>query len=132
MAEGFARSTAPSWIKVFSAGTIAAGVHPLSVKVMEEAGVDISRQTSKTLGEIPKSEVDVVVTLCDDAAGRCPAFPGEFRRLHLPVEDPISAVGTGEERLEAFRKAREQIRPLVKRLIDELVAEAEANREDGR
>lgn len=105
---------------VLSAGTLAAGVHPLAIEAMAEVGIDISRQTSNRIDEIPANQVDIVVTLCDDAAQRCPAFPGELRRIHWPVRDPILAVGSREERLADFRRARDQIGPLVKNLMADL------------
>jgi len=126
MAEGFARAFAPDYVKVFSAGTMAAGVHPLSIEAMREVGIDISHQTSNTIDEIPREEVDIVVTLCDDAAKRCPLFPGEVRRIHWPIKDPILSVGSTEERLADFRRARDEIRELVRGLIDEIVAGREA------
>jgi len=123
MAEGFARACAPGGVEVFSAGVLAAGVHPLAIEAMREIGIDISGQTSNTIGEIRSEDVRVVVTLCDNAAQSCPAFPGEVRRIHWPIADPILAVGSHEERLADFRRARDEIGPLVRRLMDELAQE---------
>ena len=123
MAEGFGRAYAPKGVRVFSAGTLAAGVHPLAVEAMGEIGIDISSQTSKRIDEIPRDAIDIVVTLCDDAAQNCPLFPGEVRRIHWPIEDPILAVGSHDQRLADFRRARDEIDPLVKNLMDELARE---------
>lgn len=121
IAEGFARACAPESVMVMSAGVLAAGVHPLAIEAMGEAGIDISRQTSNTIGEIRPDAVRIVVTLCDNAAASCPAFPGEVRRIHWPIADPILAVGSHDERLADFRRARDEIGPLVKHLMSELV-----------
>lgn len=122
MAEGFARACAPEGVKIYSAGTLAAGVHPLAVEAMAEIGIDISEQTSNRIDEIPANQIDIVVTLCDDAAQRCPVFPGEVRRTHWPIKDPIYAVGTHEEQLAVFRTARDDIGALVRRLMGELAS----------
>ncbi len=108
MAEGFARRMLAGW-RVLSAGTIAAGVHGTAIRVMEEEGVDISGQYSKTVGDIPLKEVDYVITLCGDARDRCPAFPKSTKKEHWPIEDPIYHTGTQYE-MEAFRRTRDDIK----------------------
>lgn len=123
MAEGFCRVYAPPDVFVYSAGTLAAGVHPLAVEAMGEIGIDISNQTSNRIDEIPRDAIDIVVTLCDDAAQRCPVFPGETRRMHWPITDPILASGSYEERLADFRRARDEIGPRVKQLMEELAGQ---------
>lgn len=122
MAEGFGRAYAPPGVRVFSAGTLAAGVHPLAVEAMAEIGIDISGQRSKRLDEISAGEVDVVVTLCDDAAQSCPFFPGELRRIHHAVRDPILATGSHDDRVADFRRARDEIGPFVRKLMDDIAA----------
>ena len=119
MAEGFARTMLPAGWKVYSAGTIAAGVHPLTVQAMREAGVDISKQRSKTIEAIPAVEISHVVTLCGDARDRCPVFPRAAEREHWPIDDPISAAGGADAR-ETFRRVREEIRRRVEDLVKRL------------
>ncbi len=89
MAEGFLRRLRPDW-EIYSAGTFPADrVHPLAVKVMAEAGVDISRQWPKTVDQFVSQPFDYVITVCDDARESCPTFTGKVaQRLHMGFEDP--------------------------------------------
>jgi len=80
---------------------------------MNELGIDISRQWSKSVDEFAGREFDFVITVCDHANAVCPVFPGNTRRLHWPFEDPAAVTGTEEAKLEAFRLARDQIRARV-------------------
>jgi len=117
MAEGFTRAIAPKETRVFSAGTEPKEIHPLAVKVMEEAGIDISNQTSKGLQAMPLEQIDLVVTLCGEAAESCPTLPPNTRHLHWPLPDPALAAGTTEEILQAFRQVRDEIRARVEKLF---------------
>lgn len=117
MAEGLARKMLPAGWTVISAGAIAAGVHPLTVAVMREAGIDISGQHSKTLGEIPLEKVDHVVTLCGDARDRCPIFPNARAKEHWSIEDPIGAARSPEA-LGVFRRVRDEIRSRIEELVE--------------
>jgi len=119
MAEGLLRHLASDRFKAMSAGTEATRVRPLAVRTMEEIGVDISDQESKTLDRHIKEPFDYVITVCDDANEVCPFFPGAANRLHWSFEDPSKAEGTEEERLAVFRSVRDQIR---KRIEADLVA----------
>lgn len=110
IAEGFARKMLPKEVNVFSAGLEPKGVHPMAVKVMQEVGVDISYQKSKNISEIPIHEISTVVTLCGDAAERCPVFPGKVKRIHWELEDPAKAQGRQEEIIKIFRKVRDKIK----------------------
>jgi arsenate reductase len=117
MAEGFARALAPPGVEVMSAGVEAHGLNPRAVAVMAEAGVEIGGQTSKTLAEVPVDEIDTVITLCGDAAERCPAFPGAVLREHWPLEDPAGAKGSEEAVLEVFRSVRDEVKRRVRALL---------------
>jgi arsenate reductase len=108
MAEGLARALGGERVQVWSAGIEPKTVHPLAVRAMAERGIDISLQQSKDLSAVPR-DPDVVVTLCDNAADRCPAFPGRVARVHWSLPDPAGVTGTEEERLAAFRAARADI-----------------------
>ena len=110
MAEGFAKKIFPKNMEVFSAGLEPKGVHPMAIKVMQEVGIDISKQKSKNISEIPIDKIDSVVTLCGDAAERCPIFPGKVKRIHWELEDPAKAQGSEEENTQAFRKVRDKIK----------------------
>jgi arsenate reductase (thioredoxin) len=121
MAEGFARFFKGREIEAYSAGTAPVGVNPLAVRVMAEAGVDISRQRSKKIGELGPIKFDWVVTLCGEAEEACPVFPGETKRLHRGFPDPARVEGDEEQRLAAFRQVRDQIRSLIEELPGSLV-----------
>jgi arsenate reductase len=117
MAEGFARAAAASGIEVYSAGVEAHGVNPRAVAVMAEVGVDIRTQTSKTVDEIPIEAIDTVITLCGDAAERCPVFPGAVAREHWALADPARAMGSEEEVLAVFRSVRDELQERIRRLL---------------
>ncbi len=114
MAEGWARALKDAELEAFSAGVAPCYVHPLAVRVMREAGVDISGQYSKHVDDLEEIDFDYVVTLCDYADERCPPRPGHGKRIHRPFEDPIRATGTESEILAKFRSVRNQIREFVK------------------
>ena len=125
MAEGLLRHLAGDRFEAMSAGTEATHVRPLAVRAMEEIGVDISGQVSKTLDRYFNEPFDHVITVCDDANEACPFFPGAQRRLHWSFEDPSNAEGTEEERLAVFRSVRDRIR---ERIQDDLAATDEVVR----
>jgi arsenate reductase (thioredoxin) len=110
MAEGLLRDLAGDQFEVMSAGTEATHVRPLAVRAMEEIGVDISSQESKTLDRYLDQPFAYVITVCDDANEACPFFPAAQSRLHWSFEDPSKAEGTEEERLAVFRRVRDEIR----------------------
>ncbi len=120
MAEGLLRHLAEDRFEVHSAGTEATHVRPQAIAVMEEIGVDISDQESKTLERYLGEPFDYVVTVCDDANEACPVFPGAKHRLHWSFEDPSQATGSEEERLKVFREVRDEIQ---ERIEAELVEE---------
>ncbi len=109
MAEGLLRHLAGDRFEAMSAGTEATRVRPLAVRVMDEIGVDISGQESKTLERYLGEPFDYVITVCDDANEACPVFPGAKHRLHWSFEDPSRAEGSEEERLAVFRAVRDRI-----------------------
>ena len=113
MAEGLLRNLAGDRFEAMSAGTEATHVRPLAIRAMDEVGVDISHQESKTLDRYLKEPFDYVITVCDDANETCPFFPGARERLHWSFEDPSKAEGSEEERLEVFRRVRDGIRDRV-------------------
>ncbi len=118
MAEGLLRHLAGDRFEVYSAGTEATHVRPLAMRAMDEVGVDISGQESKTLERYLGEPFDYVITVCDDASEACPFFPGARTRLHWSLEDPSQADGSEEERLATFRRVRDEI---GKRIEQELV-----------
>lgn len=113
MAEGFLRAQGGERYSVFSAGTHPRSVHPLAVRAMAEVGIDISEAAghrAKSLDEFShQPPMDVVVTVCDEAAEECPFFPGARRQEHWGFPDPSAATGTEQERLAVFRHVRDAI-----------------------
>jgi two-component system phosphate regulon sensor histidine kinase PhoR len=117
MAEGFARQLGNGRYRIFSAGTQPKGVHPLAVRVMQEAGVDISTQSSKGFESVPSINFDQIVTLCGDADEYCPTLGTTVKRSHWPLPDPAATAGTEEEILPVFRQVRDEIRRRVEALF---------------
>jgi arsenate reductase len=109
MAEAFLRVQGGDRFDVASAGTEATRVHPLAIRVMDEVGIDLRGQTSKSLDRFLQEPWDYVVTVCDSASERCPVFPGRATRLHWRFDDPSQATGSDAERLQTFRRVRDEI-----------------------
>jgi arsenate reductase len=118
MAEGWARHLKGDVVEAFSAGIRPIGVSSRAVKVMAEAGVDISNHTSNHISDFPGIDFDYVVTLCDSVREQCPLFPANAKLIHRPFADPYFAEGTEEQVMAAFRKTRDEIKSFVERLPD--------------
>lgn len=108
MAEGLARTLLGPGAFVQSAGSHPSRVNPLAIQALAEVGIDISRQRSKSVDEIDPATVDTVITLCAEEV--CPVFLGRAVRLHWPLPDPAQSIGAEEDRLQAFRGVRDEIR----------------------
>ena len=118
MAEGFLRSHGSDSFDVHSAGTDPADmVHPLAVRTMAESGVDISHQCPKDLWHFVAERWDFVITTCDRANENCPVFPGVQERIHWSFRDPAAAEGSEEERLQVFRRVRDEILTRVRLFV---------------
>ncbi len=118
MAEAWARHLKGDVIEPYSAGIEKHGMNPYAVRVMAEAGVDISRQYSKTPAELGPVEFDFVVTVCAQADKNCPVFPGRARVVHAGFDDPprlTKDLPDGEERLAVYRRVRDEIRAFIER-----------------
>ena len=120
MAEGWARALKSGVIEAYSAGVAPCFVHPLAVRVMKEASVDITAQYSKHVDELDGIAFDYVVTLCDYADSKCPVRPDQGKRVHRPFEDPIHARGTETEVIAKFRSVRNRIRAFVEGMPENL------------
>ncbi len=121
MAEGFAKTLGKDLIEAYSAGLMPAGVvHPRAITVMKEAGIDISRQTSKAIDTELLTKMDIIITLCGNAEASCPMTPPSIKRMHWPIDDPVSAKGTEDEIMNQFRKARNEIKARISELINSL------------
>lgn len=111
LAEGILRAAAGDLFDVASAGSKPAGyVHPLSVEVMQEIGINIGSHRSKHLEEFLSLNVETVITVCGNADQACPMFPGQLNRHHWGFDDPAHATGSHEEQLVVFRRVRDEIR----------------------
>ena len=117
MAEGFFKHLASDMFDAYSAGIQPAKINPLAIKVMEEIGIDISRQYSKSIKEFLSRSFDYIITVCDSAKQTCPIFPGEYKKIHWDIEDPAGLQGTQEEILEKIRKIRDNIEKKIKELL---------------
>ena len=119
MAEGWARRLKGDVIEPYSAGIEKHGINPHAVKVMAEAGVDISKQYSKTPADLGPVQFDYVVTVCGDANEQCPIFPGKAKVVHVGFDDPPKLtrhLPDGEEKLSVYRRVRDEIRKFVETL----------------
>jgi len=107
MAEGIARSLAPAHVRIWSAGSRPTRVRPEAIAVLHETGIDISEHRSKAVSEIPADGIDTVITLCGEE--ECPIFAGKVRRLHWGLPDPGAFQGSEVDRLDAFRRTRDEL-----------------------
>jgi arsenate reductase len=114
MAEAFLRRFAGDQFEVFSAGMYANPIHPMTIRVMEELGYDLSDHTSKELKEyLGKVHFGISITVCDKANEQCPNHPTLGTRLYWSFEDPASFEVNEEEQLVKFREIRDQIREKI-------------------
>jgi arsenate reductase len=117
MAEGLLRHDGGDEFEVESAGVISSFVRPQAIEVMREIGIDISNHRSKSLDEFLEQPFDFIITVCDNANENCPIFPGKAKRIHWSFDDPAEAIGTEEEKLDVFRRVRDEIRNRLYDLI---------------
>ena len=117
MAEALLRAKGPESFEVHSAGTQPRGVHPLTIKVLAELGIDISRATSKAVEGYVGQAFDYAITVCDQAREACPVFPGAVHSLHWDLDDPAAATGSEAERMAAFRTTRDLIAARIDKFI---------------
>ncbi len=123
MAEGWTRALKGDVIEAFSAGIEVHGLNPEAVKVMAEAGVDISGQRAKHVDELKDVAFDYVVTVCDNARQSCPLFPGKVKVVHVGFDDPPTLAKHAQTKEEAFghyRHVRDEIRAFVETLPKKL------------
>ena len=104
MAEALLRHKGEGAYEAFSAGTEPGGVRPLTLRVLEEAGLPTEGLRSKSVGEFMGRRFDYVITVCESARQPCPVFPGEGERLHWGYDDPSAVGGSEEQRLAVFRR----------------------------
>ena len=118
MAEGWAKKLlGEEWV-VKSAGIEAHGLNPKAVKAMDEVGIDISNQQSELIDVEVLHNATLAVTLCGDAADRCPMTPPHVKREHWGFDDPAKAEGTPEEKWSVFQRVRDEIGERMKRFAE--------------
>jgi arsenate reductase len=124
MAEGWARALKGNVIDAYSAGVEPHGMNQRAVKVMSEAGVDITPQRSKHVDELKHVPFDYVVTVCDHAHETCPLFPGKTKVVHVGFDDPPRLAKdpkTEDEALAHYRRVRDEIKAFIERLPEALL-----------
>ena len=99
--------------EVYSAGTDPKGVHPKTMEVLREIGIDASAQQSKHIDDLPVKEFDYIITLCGSAAQNCPVFFGKGVKMHHGFDDPAAAAGSEQEILASFRRVRDEIKDFL-------------------
>lgn len=117
MAEGLLRALGNGSADAFSAGAAATSVRPEAIIVMQEVGINIFGQESKSMERYLTEPFDVVITVCDSASEACPVFPNARERWHWSVDDPSQAEGAEAERLNAFRRVRDELRRRIEETI---------------
>lgn len=117
MAEGFASEYLGKDFRIFSAGIAPSEIDPLSIEVMDEIGIDISRNCAKKISDIKDTDFDYVITLCDHAKETCPFFPAKVQILHKSFQDPPE-LGEG---IQGYRKVRDEIKDYIIKLKEELI-----------
>lgn len=128
MAEGWARELLGDKIEAYSAGIEAHGMNQNAVRVMREAGVDISTQSSKLVGTLADVPLDVVITVCGHAGESCPTFLRKARVVHVGFDDPPKLAKTAindEEALSHYRRVRDEIRKFVNDDLMALIAKSQ-------
>ena len=113
IAHGLLQNLAKDRFNVFSAGSHPSRVHLMSIKVMEEIGIDISHHKSDHIDEYLDKGIDIVITVCDNANKLCPIFPGNIERLHWSIDDPFRGWDYNENQMESFRVTREEIKARI-------------------
>ncbi|WP_342576155.1 arsenate reductase (thioredoxin) [Solibacillus sp. FSL K6-1781] len=119
MADGWAQKLLPEDWEVYSAGIETHGVNPNAIKAMNEVGIDISHHTSDLINQDILNKATLVVTLCGDAADKCPMTPPGVRREHWGFEDPAKATGTEEEKWAVFQQVRDGIGARIEQFVND-------------
>ena len=120
MAEGLLQHICKDRFDVYSAGTKPSIVRPEAIKALEEIGLDISNNRSKSVDEFSDKEIEFVLTVCNNAKENCPYFPAKTKLIHHPFEDPADVEGDEETKVEAFRKVRDQIKAYLPEFLKQI------------
>lgn len=118
IAHGLLRDMAGDRFEVFSAGSHPSRVHPMSVAVMEEVGVDISHHTSDFVDDYLDQGIDIAITVCDNANQSCPTFPGKAERIHWSIDDPFKGWNFDTSQMDSFRETRREIKEKLETFLE--------------
>ena len=110
MAEGLLRHRAGEKFEVYSAGSHPSRLHPASVAVMAEWGIDIAHHTAEPIDDYLDTGIDIAITVCDNAQQSCPTFPGNVERIHWGLYDPYHGCGAKPEDLPPYRETRDELK----------------------
>tara|TARA_Y100000994_G_scaffold237485_1_gene229103 strand:- start:627 stop:1058 length:432 start_codon:yes stop_codon:yes gene_type:complete len=119
IAHGLLKDLSSETFEVFSAGSHPSKVHPISIAVMKEIGIDISKHTSDHLDDYLDKNIDIVITVCDNANNACPVFPKNVERIHWSIDDPFRNWNFDLNQLSGFRETREEIQSRLLRFVEE-------------
>ena len=119
IAHGLLNDLSSENFDVFSAGSHPSQVHPISIVVMEEIGIDISKHTSDHINDYLDKNIDIVITVCDNANNACPTFPGNAKRIHWSIDNPFRNWNFDLNQLSNFRQTREEIKSRLLKFIQE-------------
>ena len=113
MAEGLLRHMAGNKFEVYSAGSHPSRLHPASVAVMAEWGIDIARHTAEPIDDYLDTGIDIAITVCDNAQQSCPTFPGNVEQIHWGLDDPYHGWGADPEDLPPYRETRDELKKRI-------------------
>ena len=119
MAEGLLRHMAGDKFEVYSAGSHPSRLHPASVAVMAEWGIDIAHHKSEPIDNYIDTGIDIAITVCDNAQQSCPTFPGNVKRIHWGLDDPYHGWGAEPEDLLPYREIRDELKDRIKVFLTE-------------
>ena len=117
IAEGILKNEASERFSVFSAGSHPSRLHPASVSVMQEWGIDISHHKSESINNYIDKNIDIIITVCDNANQSCPTFPGEKIRLHWSIKDPFHGWGNNQGDLHPYRFTRDELKNKIDKFL---------------
>jgi arsenate reductase (thioredoxin) len=119
MAEGLVNHDLAGKVQAFSAGVRPSRVNPRAIRVMAELGIDLSQHRAKSVDDLAGEQLDLVITVCDQAQQQCPIFPGDTEVVHVGFQDPAQATGAEDEILTVFRRLRDDLRARLVPLLRE-------------
>ena len=122
MAEGLLRNMAGDLFEVFSAGSHPSRLHPASIIVMAELGIDISNHSADSIDEYLDKNIDIVISVCDNARQACPSFPGDIQQIHWSIDDPFHGWGSESDDLLPYRETRDILKDRIESFINQELA----------